>query len=388
MVTQMTLAEFYNYTRENQKRIADVYREIEEIQFQFNELHSQQMKERQALIALSTSALLDPSAQVPAVLAQRLTDAEVSERQILTEQMHQLETNIAEKRRSTDGFIAQAQQQVANLRQQNPILNQQEEELKARQARLRDDIQRLDHEIRAQSGLPFRWLLGAGKRGTLHKEQQKLSGNLQSVTDGVRLVRERWQAEKVALQNGQTELQQKWDVLSTEIAQLQAKLDYLKANLDQEVKRGAAQRLLGDLQEAPPVEGPWNERLTKQVDLNHNRSNYEAGLTAVAEMLGVLKGLGEGMDRFQRSVATVYEEQRRYRLASINLQLSDAVTSLHSAWPAFQAKIKDERYMGTHPLEFHQRVQDFVRDRLNEDSIKRMFEDMGNALNRATQAWK
>jgi len=119
MVTQMTLAEFYNYTRENRKRIADVYREIEEIQAQFNGLHSRQMKERQALISASASALLDPATEVPPLLGQLLASAEGSERQTLTEQMRQLETDVTEKRRTADGIIGQAQQQVASLRQQN-----------------------------------------------------------------------------------------------------------------------------------------------------------------------------------------------------------------------------------------------------------------------------
>ena len=44
--------------------------------------------------------------------------------------------------------------------------------------------------------------------------------------------------------------------------------------------------------------------------------------------------------------------------------------------------------MGTHPLEFTKRVQEFVAKRMQEEAIKRMFEDMGNALDRATKAWK
>ncbi len=388
MVAQMTLAEFYNYTRDNRKRIADVYREIEEIQSQFNDLHSQQMKERQKLLSSHSEALLDPEADVPPALSELLAEAEQTERQTLTEQIQKLEKEIAEKRGQADGIIAQAQQQVAHLREQNPILDQQEEQLKLRQSRLREEIAQLDAQIRDQGGLPLRWLLNAGKRNKLRKQQAQLTANLQLVTSGIHRVREKWQTEKKALQDRQTELQGNWDAISTETAQLQARLDYLLANFDQEAKRNAAQSLLRGLQEVPPIEEPWKQRLETLVELNRRRRDYEMGLTAVAELLGVLKGVGEGMDRFQRSMATVYEEQRRYRLPSINLQLSDAVTSFHESWPAFQAKVKDERYMGAHPIEFHQRVQEVVRDRLHEAAIQRMFEDMGNALNRATKAWK
>jgi hypothetical protein len=72
----------------------------------------------------------------------------------------------------------------------------------------------------------------------------------------------------------------------------------------------------------------------------------------------------------------------------LKLTLSDAVTSFHATWPEFQAKVKDEKYLGTHPLEFSQHVQEVVRQRLQEDAIKRMFEDMGSALDKATKQWR
>jgi len=124
------------------------------------------------------------------------------------------------------------------------------------------------------------------------------------------------------------------------------------------------------------------------VELGQNQRSYETGLTSVAEILGLLKGLGEGMDRFIRSVGTVYEEQRRYKLPSLTLNLSDAVTSFHSIWPDFQAKVKDEKYLGTHPLEFNRRIQIIVQERINEDAIQKMFDEMGAALTRATKAWR
>ena len=51
MGTRMSLAEFYKYARTNRKRMADIYREIEEIQYQFNDLYARQLEEHQELIA-------------------------------------------------------------------------------------------------------------------------------------------------------------------------------------------------------------------------------------------------------------------------------------------------------------------------------------------------
>ncbi len=46
MGATMSLADFFKYCRDNRKRIDDIYREIEEIQAQFNGLYAHQLEER------------------------------------------------------------------------------------------------------------------------------------------------------------------------------------------------------------------------------------------------------------------------------------------------------------------------------------------------------
>jgi predicted nucleic acid-binding Zn-ribbon protein len=387
MATTMTLADFYNYVRDNRKRIADVYREIEEIQYQFNDLHARQMAEWEKLISTYAPLLLKGE-DVPPELQQPLVAQEQTERQAIQDAIARLQKEIAEKRSSADGLVQLGQKQVAALREENPILNQQEEELKARRASVEGQVQRLDLELKQTGCFPIGWLTHFFQRRRLRRQREQLVENLTVLDNGIRVVREKWQTRKKELQQGQADLQSKWQALSVEISQFQARLDDLETNIDELSKRNAAQNLLGDLQEVPVSAGPWRDRLAPLVELSHNKSSYEAGLTTVAETLGLLKGLGEGMDRFVRSVATVYEEQGRYKLPMLKLTLSDAVTSLHAVWPDFQAKVKDEKYLGTHPLEFSQRVQEVVRQRLQEAPIKSMFEDMGSALTKATKQWR
>lgn len=382
MGTKMSLAEFYKYARQNRKRMSDIYREIEEIQYQFNDLYSTQMQERDKLIAAHVPLLLEAPGDLPLELRHLLEKQEKTELQALMEEITKLEGETEDKRRQADSLIKQAQDQTAYVRGQNPILDQQEEELKARQASIESDLAKVDAEIDQLGLLKF------FERRRLGKERAQLAENLESVKAGIRAVREKWQADKRQMQEAQTGLQSQWQAVSVETAQLQARLDYLSANRNALSNRNAAQRLLENLKELPVADGPWEDRLRPLVELGQNQRSYETGLTSVAEILGLLKGLGEGMDRFIRSVGTVYEEQRRYKLPSLTLNLSDAVTSFHSIWPDFQAKVKDEKYLGTHPLEFNRRIQIIVQERINEDAIQKMFDEMGAALTRATKAWR
>jgi DNA repair exonuclease SbcCD ATPase subunit len=382
MGTKMSLADFYKYSRENRKRIADIYREIEEIQYQFNDLYARQVEERRKLVSADVPLLLEHRDELPQELRRALDDQERVEREALEEEIAALKAETAEKRQKADDLIREAQRRVTKLRQQNPILDQQEEELKARRASMETQIQELDDEIQRLGITSF------FKKRQLRREREQLMDNLNEIEAGIRAVRERWQEEKKALQASQTDLQNQWQALSVEVAQLQARLDHLVTNIDDESQKRAAQNWLNDLEEIPDVEGPWQERLRPVVELGRNRKQYETGLTSVAEILGLLKGLGEGMDRFLRSLATLYEEQRRYQLPALTVNLSDAVTSFHTMWPDFQSEVKDEKYLGTHPLEFNRRVSNLVQEHINAEDIQKMFDDMGQALTQATKAWR
>jgi len=387
MSTKMNLADFFQYARDSRKRMDDTYREIEEIQYQFNELYARQSQERQKLVASLIPLLIAGSADLPPEIAQPLESREQAERKALRDELAALRAEETDKRQKVDNLVLEAQRQVTHLREENPILNQQEEGLKARHAAMRQELQRLDAEIAGLHLFPIGWLTNAGKRKRLSAERQRLVENLNAMTEGIRTVRAKWQEEKKALGESQASLRNQWQAMSVETAQVQTKAEYLAANLDALGKRNAAQNWLNGLRDSPVASGVWKDQLAPLVELNRSRADYEAGLKSVSEILGLLKGLGEGMDRFIRSLGTVYEEQRRYKLPMLSVELSDAVTSFHVSWPDTQAKVKDEKYLGTHPLEFSQRVQGVIQERLSEGAIQKMFEDMGEALNKATKAW-
>ena len=66
---------------------------------------------------------------LPPQLRQLLQAQAQTERQALQEEIATLESDIADKRQKADKLIMEAQRQVAYLREQNPILDQQEEEI-------------------------------------------------------------------------------------------------------------------------------------------------------------------------------------------------------------------------------------------------------------------
>lgn len=382
MATAMTLAQFYNYVRTSRQRMADVYREVEEIQFQFNDLHTRQLNERDKVLSSLAPQLL-AGTDLTEELKQALEDRVQVERQLLLDRIAALNKELAETRQNSERLIAEGQKQIAYLREQNPVLDQQEEKLKARRTALQQQLDELDAQIKRMG-----CLTGYAARRRLQAERKQLAGNVASMDQGIRTVREKWKTLREQVQAGQLEMQTRWQTLSVEISQKQALLDDLSGNLEPRSRENGARNLLVELREPPADAGSWRDRLTPLTELNKSVGNYVIGLTSVAEILGLLKGLGEGMDRFIRSVGTVYEEQTRYKLAELRLSIPDEVTAFHAYWPALQAMVKDEKYLGTHPLEFSQKVKEAVGLRLGTTQIQKMFEQMGAALTTATKQWR
>ena len=381
MPKTVRLQEFCEYVANQQQAIRSVYAEIEEVQFQFNEIHRQTLQAWQEALSRAVPMLLSDG-QLPPQVAQSLLQAVQEERAKIEREIADLRSRVEARRKEADATVAEAQARLQALRRDNPSLDADEEACKARRAAIEQELRRLDAEIKATN-----WLTGAFRRRRLRREREAERQALAQETARLRRVREMWQQEKRDFDTAQAELRARWDAASAEAAKLQARLDYLQGNLVRLSRENGAGRYLAELQSLPEVPEPLRAALTEVVRLNQVRAEYEEGLRTVAEALGLLKGLAEGMERFYKSAEKVYEEQRQYNLRELHPVLSDAVLSFHALWPELQAQVKDEKMLGTHPAEFSRRVRPTMAGRLNEQAVAGMFESLGDALTQATKAW-
>ncbi|MBC7264697.1 MAG: hypothetical protein H5T64_10155 [Chloroflexi bacterium] len=389
MGEKMNLGQFYNFLRTARRRIADVYREIEEVQYQFNDLYASVMQnwQEQASACLTILQQQIEKKSLPPSLAAQLEGRLKEEREKFDKEVADLCQRVAAQRDTAHAALMNAQDQIAALRKSNPELNAREEELKARRVSLETELAAIQNNINRLNSFPVGWIRNAGAIRQLRQQHAALQKNLEGVITELRAVRQEWQERKMEAERQQAQLKADWQAASIEAAQLQAQLDALVANQEAIVLRRAAEALLVEMKEVPPDAGELSEPLQKLVELNTSREGYQRGLTSVAEVLGLLKGLGEGMDRFITSVSTVFEEQRRYQLPDLEVDISKTVADFHNMWGEFQSKVKDEKYLGARPLEFSERIHYFIKAKLTEETIERMFEDLGASLNAATKAW-
>jgi DNA repair exonuclease SbcCD ATPase subunit len=380
MSPTVRLSNFVEFIQENIKRIEQVYQEIEEVQQRFNGLYSDLLADWQRRVETTAEALANAEA-LPPEIAEPLAQKNKEERAKLRDRIEGLEAEIEAKRKAETEALEAARAETARLRELNPVLDQREEALKARSLEETERITKLEGQLKEQ-GLMNR-LLGAGEiKADLREARETHQETLQAL----KAVRQEWVQKKKEVEERQGELQAQWKEASIATAQGKAELDYLTQNLDALVARRGAQAYLTSLQEAPEIEGDLGATLQLIAQQNTQLAHYRSGLASVAESLGLLDGIRSGMIRFNESTSKVYEEQRRYNLRALRLDLPRHVVEFHNAWGEFRKRVRDEKRLGQHPLEFIQVVEDY-KSRLDNQSIQRMFESMGAALNQATKAW-
>lgn len=381
MSPQVALANFHRYVQENITRISALYREIEEIQYRFNDIYGKLQSQWQARVEETAPQLLE--AELPPQQAEMLRRHQEQERLKLEERISQLRQQVAEKQQAADAALKEAQAELQRVRELNPMLNEREEALKARSLSETEAIAAVEQQIKS-SGLGAR-LFGNNE---LRKKLQRLRKQHAETLQQLKAVREKWQAKKKELAERQEALRADWEKASIQLAQAKSELDYLELNVATLAAQRGAQRMLAELQEAPAGRGPLYDAMAAIAQMNQQRAQYREGITRVAEMLGVLTGIRTGMERFEQSVAKLHEEQERYNLKPLKVNVPRSVIEFHNTWAEFRGKVKDEVHLGDNPLEFAKIAADYVQQRLTEQAIKDMFEQMGKALSAAAKAWK
>jgi len=381
MSPQIELGRFVTFIQENTQRIADLYKEMEEVQVRFNSEYSALLAEWQGLVENAAPRLL--AAELPAPAAAALGASQAQERAKLEARLAELRAQLAEKKQASDAALQAAQAELARLRELNPALNQREEPLKAQSLRESERILALEEELK---GAGF-WnrLLGASELKSKLDKARK--GHAKTVA-ALQAVREEWVQKKKEAEARQAELRAVWEKASVELSQLQAEHDFLASNLEALTAQRGAQAYLAGLEQAPALGGELGDAVSQIAALNARLAAYRSGLASVAESLGLLTGVRTGMERFFQSANKVYEEQRRYNLKPLRLEIPRDVVAFHNTWAEYAKLVRDEKRLGQNPLEFVRIAQGLIQERLTEPAIQAMFERMGQALNAATKAWK
>jgi hypothetical protein len=386
--TKMGLAEFHRYLDQIRREVEICYTAIEEIQKQFNDIFKRELEAWQERFSFCFPRLLAQRDEMPDQFAQHIAQVEAQEQKRIRQEIAELESKVATNEQRMDALLVGAQKTAEALRKANPELNAREEQLKNLIIQYEDEYARAFEQLDSLDTFPLGWLTHFGQIRRLKRVQREAKKKQDEAALKMREVRQDWVDRVQKAGEKQAELRQEWQTLSVATAQAKSELDQKVTAFDALAEQAAIQRVLEELPQAPKgLEGELGEAIRELVEHNKIRWSYEEGLKAVAEALGLLKGIGEGIERFRRSVGTVLQEQRRHNLRAISIVVPTSVVSINGIWPDLRARIKAEKQIATRPVEFSRMVKQRLSDRLTDAVIQAYFNDQGEALNRATRAW-
>ena len=383
----MSLSQFYRYLKDKSQELKACYKEIEEVQFQFNDIFKRELEAWQELFGACFPLVLSKRRDLTPDFVALIDRTEQQELARIRQEIVDLGKQVVDGRLATDKLLADAQGLTAALREANPEINEREERLKRRVAAYQDEFAQAYEEMEALRKGPFAGLRHGGQIRKLKRAQRVAKTRQAADLEQLRGVRKEWLERVDETSEQQAALRSAWQTKSAEVSQAQARLEMLRANIEALAEEAAVQRVLEELDHDPGVEGELGQQLAELAERNDTRARYERGLQAVAEALGLTKGVGEGMQRFRKSVGKVLEEQRRYSLAEVRVPISRRAATLNQTWKALSDKVRDEEYLGKHPVEFAELVRVYVTERLTDADIQYLFESMGEALSQATSAW-
>jgi DNA repair exonuclease SbcCD ATPase subunit len=385
---KMGLAEFHRYLDQTRREVELCYTEVEEVQKQFNDIFKRELEAWQEQFSFCFPRLLAQRDEMPEVLRKHIAQVEAEEQKRIRQEIAELKGKIAANEQRMDALLAGAQETAEALRKANPKLNAREERLKRLITQYEDEYAQAFEELDSLDTFPLGWLTHFGKIRRLKRVQREAKKQQDEAVTKMRKVRQEWLDRVQEAGDTQAELRQEWQALSVATAQAKSELDQKVTAFDALAEQAAIQRVLEELPQAPRgLDGELGEAIQSLVEHNKIRWNYEEGLKAVAEALGLLKGISEGIERFRRSVGTVLQEQRRHNLRAISIAVPASVVAINGIWPDLRARVKDEKQIATRPVEFSRMVKQRLSDRLTDAAIQAYFNDQGEALNRATKAW-
>lgn len=386
-VYRMTLAQFHKYLGDKREELDACRQEIEEIQVRFRKVFDDELAVWQDLFSYCFPRVKEGRAELPADFRAYLDGIEAEEKARIRGEIADLEREVAEKRALADNLVARAQEATEVMHASNPELNAQEEELKARVARLQDDFTRAFEEEDRLKAEALGGLRHAVRIRRLHRLQKTAKAQQEQALKALRQVRKSWLDTVQATSETQAALRQEWQEASIRISEAQGQRDYMVQHFDTLAEDAALLRALQELDRPTSVPGELGAKLAELAQHNVVRKSFEEGLASVAEALGLLKGVSDGLGRFRDSVGKVVAEQRRYNLKPVQVPVPHQAAAINAIWAELRQQVKNEDYMGSNPLEFVRIVKRYISEPLTNATIQAFFEGMGEALNQATKAW-
>lgn len=301
------------------------------------------------------------------------------------------------------------------IRGRNARLDQEEETLKNRTAVLLEEIDRYNRRIKSLgSGFGFFWNFFSMR--PLAREKERLVREHGDVAARIENLRTRWSHEEAEFTSREADRRERWIELERRAAEMEARVEALETRRSEIVVRSSVERVLESRRPAldAPVDGDPNcprcnmahrpeqhfchicaHRLAadrpdfegsveEMAELNLHFERFSRGMESSQEIIGLVRGLGSGVESLIGSVEDVQTSEDKYPLPKLEIDVPPAGREYGRQFDRL-AQFTNQDY-SLHPTIFADRFDEHFGQVFAEDRITAFFETIGEELSRQAEA--
>jgi DNA repair exonuclease SbcCD ATPase subunit len=353
---------------------------------------------------------------VPPELREALQKATAEESRGFDDKLEGLRQELRQVEEQAETLRRESLDHETRVRRANVRLDHDEEELKARSARLVREIDSHNATIRELGrGFGFFWNLFRtraiqAERARLEREQADLLARIDAV-------RRLWHGAEGTFTTREEKRKAEWIEYRTRSAQLASQIEHLAGSRERVVERGALEKVLYERSPALPEPSPSDppcsrcgqrnpaashfcricaQRLVPDrpdllgsldeiAEVNRHHQRFAAGIRASQEIIGLVRGIKSGLQNFMQSVSDMCESERRYKLARLKIDVPATSVEYGRHLDALLARVEGTQ-ASLHPVEFAREVHDMIEGTFTEGRIQTFFETMGQELSKQAGA--
>jgi hypothetical protein len=411
-----TLEQFEAFVEDCQRVLAGLEDQLCDLQAKYETFFAEIERTREVELGQLKDAILADRTQVPGDIAKQLEQAVSGQTELFDQKIAALEEQLAQLVSEAEQIREASAEHEQRVRRENRTLDDQEEGLKARNAKLLDGIADFNQRIR-QLGRGFGFFWNLFRMRSLAAERRGLDREQSDVLAQIEGLRSKWAETDTQFAQQEQERKQTWLETSTQAAALQAKIESLQMARSRMIERGAFEQVLfarapalAPIQPGDPAcsrcgqPNPADRHfchicalrlvadrpdlggsLLEIAELNLHHARFSDGMRACQEIIGLVRGLKTGLERFEQSVADMRSSQRKHKLKILQID----VPGESIAYAAHFERLREmvcAKGSHLHPTDFAAQIQVFVQEVFSEERIKAFFEGMGEELSRQADA--
>lgn len=409
------LAAFLAYVKDRRSVVARIEKRLLGLQQQYETFFQEVSRARESELGQLSQAISTQRASLPPEIDRALGAAQAEVERETDEKVRALREKVEETERAADEVREESLKTEAAVHARNTDLDSREEALKARNAELMSRIRSYNQRIK-QLGGGFGFLSNFFAMRGLHEERRAIDREQADVAAQIDRLRAAWARVEADHAANEEALRRKWVERSAEAAALRTKLEYLESSRQRIVTRSTLERVLFQIgaqralggpedpkchrcsrpnppenhfcaycaqrlgEDRPDFAGSWEEI----AEINHHHAVFSQGMQACQEIIGLVRGLGSGLDNFSRSVSEMHASQVRHSLAKLRIGVPQASVTYGQNFELLDRTLTMPEVQ--HPLELSRQARAFIERTFTEPNIKAFFETMGEELSRQAKA--